>query len=100
VPITEDAAARIRERREEKIAFRYSFLVDDDDPADKPVGILREWDSTESKFVYAETYRRDRGWNPSDIRQNIERGSNLWARLVPADEAAVRRYIESGKEAQ
>jgi hypothetical protein len=96
--ITAEAAARIRERRERAIAFRYSILVRDDDPADTPVGVLREWDATGSRGTYAETYAGpEQGWQPSNVRRNIERGSNIRNRLVPSDAATVHRFISSLK---
>ncbi len=94
--ITEKAAARIREQRERTITFRYFLLVRDDDPADRPVGVLREWDATGRDRTYAETYSGpDRQWRPSSIRQNVERGSNITTRIVPGDAAAVHHFISA-----
>lgn len=95
-PISDKAAARIREQRERTITFRYFLLVQDDDPDDRPVGVLREWDATGGDRTYAETYAGPAdGWRPSTIRQNIERGSNITTRIVPGDAAAVHRFIGS-----
>jgi hypothetical protein len=94
--ITEKAAARIREQRERKISFRYFLLVRDDDPDDRPVGVLREWDATGRDRTYAETYSGpDHRWLPSTVRQNIERGSDIATRIVAADASAVHRFISS-----
>jgi hypothetical protein len=93
--ITSKAAARIRERREKKIAFRYSILVGDDDPTDTPQGVLREWDPSGGGWPYAETYTRDGEWEHSTVRMDIERGSNISGRIVPSDASTVHRFIES-----
>jgi hypothetical protein len=93
--ITRKAAARIRERREKKVAFRYSILVRDDDPTDEPTGVLREWESASGDSSYAETFTGDGEWEHSNVRLNIERGSNIRNRIVPSDAATVHRFIES-----
>jgi hypothetical protein len=94
--ISDRAAAHIRERWEKKISYRYSLLVRDADPADGPVGVLREWDASDRDWVYAETYsRRAGGWRSSNVRQDIERGSNISLRIVASDAATVHRYVSS-----
>jgi hypothetical protein len=93
--ITPKVAARIRKRREKKIAFRYSILVNDDDPNDTPQGVLREWDPSDGGWPYAETYTGDGEWVHSNVRLDIERGSNIWARIVPSDSSTVYQVIES-----
>jgi hypothetical protein len=74
-PITEKAAARIRERREKKVAYRYSVIVRNDDPNEKPVGVLREYDASDGSGMYGETYTRDGEWTHSNVREDIERAS-------------------------
>ncbi|MGW4942996.1 hypothetical protein ACWEOZ_15585 [Actinoplanes sp. NPDC004185] len=93
--ITRKAAARIRERREKKIAFRYSILVRDEDPTDEPIGVLREWDAASGDASYAETFTRDGEWEHTSVRLDIERGSDIRNRVVPSDAATVHRFIES-----
>lgn len=93
--ITPNAAARIRKRREQKIVFRYSILVDDDDPTDTPHGLLREWDPSGAGWPYAETYNRNGEWVYSTVRLDIERGSNIVTRIVPSDSTTVHQVIES-----
>jgi hypothetical protein len=96
VSIGDRAAGHIRERWEKKISYRYSLLVRDADPTDAPVGVLREWNATDRDWVYAETYsRRAGGWGSSNVRQDIERGSNISLRIVASDAATVHRYISS-----
>ncbi|GAA0512664.1 hypothetical protein Ade02nite_96600 [Paractinoplanes deccanensis] len=98
-PITAEAAARIREQREKTIDFRYSILVADDDPTNKPSGVLREWDASDGRGSYAETFTRAGEWEHSTVRMDIERGSNIANRIVPADEATVRRFTRSRRPA-
>jgi hypothetical protein len=93
--ITPKAAARIRERREKKIDFRYSILVRDDDPDDTPRGVLREWDPSGGGWPYAETYTRDGEWEHTNVRLDIERGSDITNRIVPSDASTVQQVIES-----
>jgi hypothetical protein len=93
--ITRKAAARIRERREKKITFRYSILVRDDDPTDEPIGVLREWDAASGDSSYAETFSGDGEWKHTNVRLDIERGSDIRNRVVPSDAATVHRFIES-----
>ncbi|MEU8232712.1 hypothetical protein AB0C12_24285 [Actinoplanes sp. NPDC048967] len=93
--VSRKAAARIRERREKKIAFRYSILVRDDDPSDEPIGVLREWDAASGDSSYAETFTRDGEWEHTTVRLDIERGSDIRNRIVPSDAATVHRFIES-----
>jgi hypothetical protein len=94
-PIAEKAAVRIQRQRERKVAYRYSIIVSDDDPADEPVGVLREWDASDGSGVYGQTYTRHGEWKHSNIRQDIERASNIRDRLVPSDAATVQRFIAS-----
>jgi len=95
-PITEEAAVRIRERWDQKIAYRYFILVRDDDPTDKPVGVLRERDTSGWPGVHSETYTGhvDR-WQHSNVRKDIERGSDISTRIVASDAATVHRFISS-----
>src|SRR5690349_17682179 len=51
-PINEKQALRIRERWEKKIDYRYSIVVDKDDPTDEPVRVIREWDASSGDVVY------------------------------------------------
>jgi hypothetical protein len=88
-------AARIRKPREKKIAFRYFLLVKDDDPNDTPRGALREWDSSSGDRLYAETYTRDGEWEHTNVRLDIERGSDISNRIVPSDSTTVHQLIES-----
>ncbi|MEE6309149.1 hypothetical protein V1634_20120 [Plantactinospora veratri] len=94
-PISEKAAARIQQRREKKVAYRYSIVVTDDDPTDEPVGVLREWDASDGSGVYGQMYTRYGEWEHSNIRQDIERASNIRDRLVPSDAATVQQFIDS-----
>jgi hypothetical protein len=94
-PISPKAAARIRKRREKKIAFRYSILVGDNDPTDTPAGVLREWDSSNGDSTYAETYTGAGEWEHTNVRLDIERGSNISTRIVPSNGAIVHWFIES-----
>ncbi|GAA1582090.1 hypothetical protein [Actinoplanes couchii] len=91
-PIDAADAARIRRQRESGIAFRYSVVVREDDPARRPVGVLREWDAT-GGGSYAEVFTRNREWEHSTIRLDIARGSNAWALVLPTDPATVGRFI-------
>ncbi|MBU2668857.1 hypothetical protein KOI35_35640 [Actinoplanes bogorensis] len=93
--VTAKAALGLRERWARKIPFRYSVLVRDDDPADQPTGVLREWDATGSDHVYAEVYTREGRWESSTVRHDIERSSNIFNRIVPSDSSTVHRFIES-----
>jgi hypothetical protein len=94
-PIGPRAAARIRKRREKKIAFRYSILVDDGDLKDTPQGVLREWDASSGGGSYAESFTRDGEWVHCDVRLDIERGSDIRTRIVPSDASTVHQFIES-----
>lgn len=100
-PITARKAARIRERREKKVAFRYFVLVRDslpardDDLTDTPTGVLREWDASHGDGSYAETYTREGEWVHSNVRLDIERGSDIVTRIVPSDATTVHQLIES-----
>ncbi|BEL11047.1 hypothetical protein Q0Z83_092380 [Actinoplanes sichuanensis] len=93
--ITPKTAARIRNRRERGIDFRYSILVQDDDPTDRPVGVLREWDASRGGGTYAETFSSSNVWEHSSVRLDIERGSDISTRIVPSDSATVHRFIEA-----
>ncbi|WP_208471821.1 hypothetical protein [Actinoplanes flavus] len=92
--ISPRAAARIRKRREQKINFKFFLLVRDDDPTDTPVGVLREWEPT-GGGLYAETYTREGEWTRSNVRLDIERGSDIQNRIVPSDASTVHQIIES-----
>ncbi|GGN12137.1 hypothetical protein FHR83_003540 [Actinoplanes campanulatus] len=93
--ISPRAAARIRARRERKINFNFFLLVRDDDPTDTPAGVLREWEPSGGSGLYAETYTREGEWTSSNVRLDIERGSNIWARIVPSDASTVHQIIAS-----
>ena len=93
-PITEKAAARVREGREKKVAYRYSIIVADDDPTDTPVGVLREWGESPSRSG-SETYStRSHEWVHSYIRMEIDRANSNY-RLVPSDSSTVHQFVEA-----
>jgi hypothetical protein len=98
--INEKQALRIRERWERKIAYRYSILVEEDDPTDKPVGVIREWDASAGDRVYEERYIGPNvfQWLPSNERWESKngRGDNP-LRIVAGDAATVNQFIGSAK---
>ncbi|MBE1492470.1 hypothetical protein [Plantactinospora soyae] len=93
--ISERAAARIQQRREEKVSYRYSILVFDDDPTAQPTGVLREWDASNGSGTYGQVYTRDCEWENSNIREDIERQGSDVIRIVPSDAATVSLFIDA-----
>jgi hypothetical protein len=73
--------------------YRYSIVVRRDDPSDRAVGVLREWDAPDGGGTYGETYTRDGEWKHSNIREDIERASNIYNRLVASDAVTVGQFI-------
>ena len=59
------------------------------------MGVLREWDASGGTGVYAETYTRDGAWEHSNVRQDAERASDIFTRIVPSDAARVGQFIAS-----
>jgi hypothetical protein len=97
-PINTKQALRIRARWEKKITYRYSILVRENDPADEPVGVLREWDAATGNVVYEESYvgRDIHQWLPSNERWEIEKGrGDTRLRIVASDAATVNLFIGS-----
>lgn len=98
--ITEKQALRIRERWEKKIAYRYFVLVWEDDPTEKTVNVIREWDSSVFDTVYEEMYvgHDVQQWLPSNMRWEFENGRDYrLLRPVESDAGTVHQFIEAVK---
>ncbi|MCA2214131.1 hypothetical protein [Jidongwangia harbinensis] len=100
VPITEKQALRIRERWERRISYRYSVVVDADDPTEETLGVVREWDASAGNAVHEERYvgYQVQQWLPSNKRWESEYGrGDTTPRLIPTDAATVHQYISALK---
>lgn len=93
--ITTKAAARIRERWEKRIDFRYFIIARKEDPHDHPIGVIRERVIAGTRLGHTERYSRKDGWVSDGMRVELERASDPWARIVPSDSASAQQVIDS-----